>query len=88
MILRQLLSDITYMHLKKRLYPHLLRTLWVDQYLLSTDGDVSTAAFWLNDNVLTVLKRYHEFRGEDHTAKAYNFNQAILGNRHSKGTAR
>jgi site-specific recombinase XerD len=85
MTLRQLLSDTVYFYTRKRLYPHLLRTLWVDQYLLST-GDVSTAAFWLNDNVITVLKRYHELRGEDHTVKAFAFNQLILGN--GKGTSR
>jgi site-specific recombinase XerD len=87
MTLRQLVSDTVYFHTKKRLYPHLLRTLWVDQYLLSTDGDVSTAAFWLNDNVLTVLKRYHELRGKDHTQKASQFNQAILSKGNGNGRA-
>jgi hypothetical protein len=67
---------------------HLLRTLWVDQYLLSTNGDVSTAAFWLNDTPQTVLKRYHELRGETHTLNASDFNQQILGNGHKKGTSR
>ena len=44
----------------------------------------------LNDNVQTVLKRYHELRGADHTAKAYAFNEAILGNGqvNKKGTTR
>ena len=78
--LRLLLASIVYQHLGKRLYPHLLRTLWVDQYLLSTDGDISTAAFWLNDTPQTVLKRYHELRGEEHSQKALNFNQRLLGN--------
>jgi hypothetical protein len=32
----------------------------------------------LNDDVNTVLKRYHELRGADHVAKAYAFNQAVL----------
>jgi hypothetical protein len=62
------------------LYPHLIRTLWVDQYLLSSNGDVSTAAYILNDTVGTMLKRYHELRGSDHIQKAYAFNQAMLGN--------
>jgi integrase len=77
--LGQLISDRFYFYTRKRLFPHLLRTLWVDQYLLAT-GDISTAAFWLNDNVQTMLKRYHELRGADHTVKACTFNQAILGN--------
>jgi site-specific recombinase XerD len=76
----QCVSHAVYLHLRKRLYPHLLRTLWVDQYLLSSGGDVSTAAYILNDTVATVLKRYHELRGADHIQKAYAFNQAILAN--------
>ena len=74
------LATEVYMRLQKRFYPHLLRTLWVDQYLLASHGDVSTAAYLLNDNVATVLKRYHELRGADHIERAYAFNQAILGN--------
>jgi integrase len=77
--LRNVVALAVYTHLKKRFYPHLSRTLWVDRYLLAT-GDVSTAAYMLNDNVLTVMKRYHELRGADHTAKAFEFNEAILGN--------
>jgi integrase len=76
----QCISSAVYLHLRKRLYPHLLRTLWVDQYLLSSGGDVSTAAYILNDTVATVLKRYHELRGADHVQKAYAFNQAVLSN--------
>jgi integrase len=73
------LTDTVSCYLGKRLYPHLLRTLWVDQYLLSSGGDVSTAAYMLNDTVATMLQRYHELRGESHVQKAYNFNQRILG---------
>jgi hypothetical protein len=79
------LSDTVYMHLRKRLYPHLMRSLWVDRWLLN-GGDVSTGAFMLNDSVQTVLQRYHELRGLDHVEKAYAFNRAILG--HGKGTSR
>jgi hypothetical protein len=87
-VLWKRLRDVVYVHLQKRLYPHLLRTLWVDQYLLASNGDVSTAAYLLNDNVATVLRRYHELRGADHIQKAYAFNQAILGHgkRHRHGT--
>jgi hypothetical protein len=74
------LATEIYMRLQKRFYPHLLRTLWVDQYLLASNGDVSTAAYLLNDTVATVLKRYHELRGADHVQKAYQFNRQILGN--------
>ena len=63
------LSNEVYVRLKKWLYPHLLRTLWVDQYLLESNGDISTAAYLLNDNVQTVLQRYHELRGVDHIKK-------------------
>jgi integrase len=81
---RRLAEDF-YIRLQKRFYPHLLRTLWVDRWLLS-GGDVSTAAYILNDTVQTVWKRYHELRGMDHIQKAYEFNQAILGN--GNGTSR
>jgi hypothetical protein len=74
------LTETVSCYLGKRLYPHLLRTLWVDQYLLSSGGDVSTAAYMLNDTVATMLQRYHELRGESHVQKAYNFNQRILDN--------
>jgi integrase len=74
---RRLAEDL-YIRLQKRFFPHLVRTLWVDRWLLS-GGDVSTAAYLLNDIVVTGLKRYHELRGMDHIQKAYAFNQAILG---------
>jgi hypothetical protein len=74
---RRLAEDF-YIRSGKRFFPHLVRTLWVDRWLLS-GGDVSTAAYLLNDTVATVLKRYHELRGIDHIQKAYAFNQAILG---------
>jgi hypothetical protein len=83
--LRDQLGTIVYAYSGKRFYPHLARTLWVDQYLLAT-GDISTAAYMLNDSVQMMLKRYHELRGADHTAKAFAFNQAILGN--GKGISR
>ena len=76
------LFQTVYVRLQKRLYPHLLRTLWVDRWLLN-GGDVSTAAYMLNDSVQTVLQRYHELRGVDHVEKAYAFNETILTNRTS-----
>jgi hypothetical protein len=77
--LEKRLFETVYVRLHKRLYPHLLRTLWVDRWLLN-GGDVSTAAYMLNDSVQTVLARYHELRGVDHVEKAYAFNQTVLGN--------
>lgn len=62
----------------KRFYPHLIRTIWTDTYLLHT-GDVSTAAYMLNDRPETVLKRYHELRANDHIQKAYQFTGSLLG---------
>jgi hypothetical protein len=84
-MLRDQVGTLLYAYTGKRFYPHLARTLWVDRYLLAT-GDISTAAFMLGDSVQMMLRRYHELRGADHTAKAFSFNQAILGN--SKQTAR
>jgi hypothetical protein len=62
----------------KRFYPHLIRTIWTDTCLLQTH-DVSTAAFMLNDDPMTVLKRYHELRANDHIQKANQFTQSLLG---------
>jgi hypothetical protein len=75
----QCVAHAAWLHLRKRLFPHLIRTLWVDHYLLASNGDVSTAAFILNDTVGTMLKRYHELRGADHIQKAYAFNETMLG---------
>jgi site-specific recombinase XerD len=69
----------------KRLYPHLLRTLWTDYYLLSSGGDIDTAAVMLNDNPITVLNRYHELRADQQVLKAYAFNEAILGHGKANG---
>jgi hypothetical protein len=62
----------------KRFYPHLIRTIWTDTYLLQT-GDISTAAFMLNDRPETVLNRYHELRANDHVSKAHIFTQHLFG---------
>jgi hypothetical protein len=67
-----------YARIGKRFYPHLIRTIWTDAFLLKTH-DVSTAAYMLNDRPETVLKRYHELRGNDHIQKAYQFTQSLLG---------
>jgi Phage integrase family len=75
----QRVSVAVYKGIRKRLYPHLLRTIWTDLYLLSSGGDIDTAAYMLNDNPMTVLGYYHELRAERQVSKAYDFNQKILG---------
>jgi hypothetical protein len=83
-LLRDRLTYTVYSAIGKRIYPHLLRTIWTDAYLLSSGGDIDTAAYMLNDNPATVLQHYHELVGERQVAKAYAFNQAILGNSNRK----
>jgi hypothetical protein len=79
-MIRDRFTYTVYAALGKRLYPHLLRTMWTDQYLLSSGGDIDTAAYMLNDKPETVLQHYHELVGERQVTKAYAFNEAILGN--------
>jgi hypothetical protein len=75
----QELRNQVYFHTNgKRFYPHLIRTIWTDAYLLQTH-DVSTAAFMLNDRPDTVLQRYHELRANDHIQKAHQFTQSLFG---------
>jgi hypothetical protein len=77
--LGEVLSEQVYFHTGgKRFYPHLIRTIWTDTYLLKTH-DISTAAFMLNDRPDTVLQRYHELRANDHIQKAYQFSQSLFG---------
>jgi hypothetical protein len=76
--LHQMLFIQIYARTGKRFYPHLIRTIWTDAFLLKTH-DISTAAYMLNDTPTTVLKRYHELRGNDHIQKAYQFTQSLLG---------
>jgi hypothetical protein len=70
------ISETIYVHLRKRMFPHLARTIWVDPWIVS-GGDVSTSAFMLNNSVATML-RYHEQRAQSHVNKAYAFNQRRL----------
>jgi hypothetical protein len=71
------ISQTIYLHLRKRMFPHLARSLWIDPWLLS-GGDVGTGAYMLNNSVQVVHQRYLELRGQIHVEKAYAFNQAIL----------
>jgi integrase len=79
------LAYTVYRYLGRRIYPHLLRTLWTDTYLLTSNGDIDTAAYMLNDTPTTVLQHYHELRADQQVSKAYAFNQAILGNGNGQG---
>jgi site-specific recombinase XerD len=85
-------STTVFAHLGKYVYPHLFRTMWTDMYLLSSGGDVDTAAYMLNDTPAMVLKHYHELRADQQVVKAYAFNEAILKNGYGKvngkGTSR
>jgi hypothetical protein len=72
----------------KRVFPHLLRQKWTDSYLLTSGGDIDTAAYMLNDSPTTMLTYYHELIGDQQVPKAYAFNQAILGNGNGKGHRR
>jgi hypothetical protein len=78
-VLARRLFITVYSRLGRRLYPHLLRTIWTDTYLLNSGGDIDTAAYMLNDSVSTVLQHYHEIRADQQVIKAYAFNQAVLG---------
>jgi len=66
--------------LGKRFYPHLIRTIYADTYLLRTH-DVDTVAFMLNDTPQTMYKHYHELRAHDHVRKAYQYTQELLDRR-------
>jgi hypothetical protein len=79
MVLRKAIFDQVWSFTGKRFYPHLVRTLWQDRYLLDSNGDVSTSAFMLNDHPLTALGRYHELRGTQHVPKAFAFNHTLFG---------
>jgi hypothetical protein len=54
-----------YRHTKKRLYTHLLRTIFTSN-LLSANADINTVAYLLNDDPKTVLARYNELQGVQH----------------------
>jgi hypothetical protein len=79
LVLRKAIFDQVWSFTGKRFYPHLVRTLWQDRYLLDSNGDVSTSAFMLNDHPLTALAHYHELRGTQHVPKAFAFNHKLFG---------
>jgi hypothetical protein len=73
-----------YRYTGKRLYNHLLRSLFISHHL--TNGvDINSVAFALNDTPATVLKSYNELMEEKHRPIIYEANQRALS--HSNGHA-
>jgi hypothetical protein len=68
----------------KRLYPHLLRTLFVS-HAIRNGLDPTSAAFVMNDKVATILPFYNEFYAEEHQKAAQDFYRRALksGNGHT-----
>jgi hypothetical protein len=69
-----------YRYSQQFFYPHLIRTIWATEFIAKT-GDVTTAAYMLNDRVETVLRRYQEIRERDHQHKARLFLGGVLPTR-------
>jgi hypothetical protein len=54
-----------YRHTGKRLYPHLLRTIFTSN-MISSGVDINSVAYGLNDRVATVLASYNELQAGKH----------------------
>ena len=79
--LRAILQNHVYRYTGKRLYTHLLRSLFISHHL--TNGvDINSVAFALNDTPATVLKSYNELMEEKHRPIIYEANQRALANGH------
>jgi hypothetical protein len=70
----------------KRLYPHLLRTIFTSE-LLSSGVDINTVAYGLNDNPMTVLQAYNELQAGKHQQTLHEANRRALLNGNGKGTS-
>lgn len=66
------LQSTIYAYTRKRVYPHLIRTIWATEFISRT-RDFTTAAYMLNDRVETVINRYQEILEKDHAEKASIF---------------
>jgi hypothetical protein len=62
----------------KRIWPHLLRTIWADAYLDAHPGDWEGAAAMLTNTPAMVQARYRRFRREQHLQKAIAFNAKLF----------
>jgi hypothetical protein len=65
----------------KRLYPHLLRTIFTSE-LLSAGVDINTVAYGLNDNPRTVLQAYNELQAGKHQQTLHEANRRALTTGH------
>jgi hypothetical protein len=81
-------SVAIYQSTQKRIWPHLVRTIWADAYLDAHPGDWEGAAAMLNNTPQMVMKSYRRFRREQHLQKALDFNVKLFGNGLGKGTSR
>jgi site-specific recombinase XerD len=69
-----------YRHTKKRLYPHLLRTIFTSS-MLSSGMDINSVAYGLNDNPATVLRAYNELQAGVHQQSLHDaYRRALNGN--------
>jgi len=77
--LRAEISATVALHTGKRFYPHLIRTIWATEYLLSTPPpgepppSYATAGMLLGDTTAMVIKAYQHLADKDHHARARSF---------------
>jgi hypothetical protein len=76
---RETIRVACWQHLRKRISPHLFRTIWTDAYLDAHPGDFEGAAAMLNDKPETVAGWYRQFRVAKHLAKAEDFTAKLFG---------
>jgi hypothetical protein len=81
--LRQMVRDHVFRHTGKRLYPHLLRTIFISEHL-SMGLDLNTTAYALNDRPSTVLQTYNQLMEGRHRPLLQEANRRVLlqGNGH------
>jgi hypothetical protein len=64
----------------KRIFPHLLRTIFTSN-MLTSGMDINTIAYGLNDNPATVLRAYNEFQEGKHQQSLHDaYARALNGN--------
>lgn len=61
----------------KRLYPHLIRTIFTSE-LLTSGVDINTVAYGLNDNPRTVLQAYNELQAGKHEQTLQELNRLVF----------
>jgi hypothetical protein len=73
------ITELVEMRTGRRFYPHLVRTMWLSEYL-HNGGDITVAATMLGDKPETALKNYHDFLTQDHHKRAHDALPALLTN--------